>query len=378
VKGKAGNRACKHGFFCNDYDLEIKGMRKWMILVIFTGCAGILAAQPAGYEVTGKIEGSDGEMFILQRLVNGRPVSVDSARSVKGVFVLNKGSVEFPEMVNLLVPEKKQNVMFFIENTRIQVEGSIDSLQMARITGSRTHDELMEYRASLRPMDEKRVRLTNEFQAASAALMNEVKETQISFIREHPGSFTVPQLLRSLYDDITAEGVGEIISRMDSAVKTTPMMKEVISKMNADLAVSVGRKAPDFTLNDLNNVPLTLSSLKGHKLLLLDFWAAWCKPCRVENPNIVRIFREFHSRGFDILGISLDRKKEDWKNAIMADRLTWKHVSDLKYFSGPVAKLYNVTTIPASFLLDENGVIIAKNLRGDELYQAVRSRLGNE
>lgn len=353
-------------------------MIKWIMLIVFAGCAGILAAQTAGYEITGKIEGSDGQKFILQRLVNGKPVSVDSARSVNGVFVLNKGSVEFPEMVNLLVPEKQQNVMFFIENTRILVEGSIDSLQMARVTGSRTHNELLEYRASLRPMDEKRVRLTNEFQAASAALMNEVKEVQIRFIREHPGSFAVPQLLRSLYDDITAEGVSEIISVMDSSVKATPVMREIISKMNADLAVSVGKKAPDFTLNDLNNVPVTLSSLKGHKLLLLDFWAAWCKPCRVENPNIVRIFREFHSRGFDVLGISLDRKKEDWKNAIMTDRLTWKHVSDLKYFSGPVAKLYNVTTIPASFLLDENGVIIAKNLRGDELYQAVKSRLVNE
>jgi peroxiredoxin len=128
-------------------------------------------------------------------------------------------------------------------------------------------------------------------------------------------------------------------------------------------------------LNDVNDVPVALSSLKGHKLLLIDFWAAWCRPCRDENPNVVRIYNEFNKKGFEILGVSLDRKKEDWLKAIADDKLTWKQVSDLKYFNGPVTKQYNVTSIPANVLLDENGVIIAKNLRGEELYNKIKTIL---
>jgi thiol-disulfide isomerase/thioredoxin len=123
---------------------------------------------------------------------------------------------------------------------------------------------------------------------------------------------------------------------------------------------------------------LALFSLKGYKLLFIDFWAAWCKPCRAENPNVVKVFNEFNGKGFEILGVSLDRRKEDWVKAIADDKLTWKQVSDLKYFNSPVAIQYNVTAIPANFLLDEKGNIIAKNLREEELYNKIKTVLGAE
>jgi peroxiredoxin len=140
--------------------------------------------------------------------------------------------------------------------------------------------------------------------------------------------------------------------------------------------VAIGQKAPDFTLNDVNDNPVSLSSKIGTKLLLVDFWAAWCNPCRQENPNVVKIYKEFHKKGFDVFGVSLDRRKEDWVEAIAADKLTWTHVSDLQYWDNAAARLYAVNAIPANFLLDENGVIIARNLRGDDLLNKVKEILG--
>jgi peroxiredoxin len=139
--------------------------------------------------------------------------------------------------------------------------------------------------------------------------------------------------------------------------------------------LSAGHKAPDFTLNDVNGNPVSLASRTGPKLLLIDFWAGWCGPCRMENPNLVRIYNEFKELGFDILGVSLDRSREVWMKAIDDDKLTWTQVSDLNYFNSAAAKLYDVTAIPANFLIDGNGMIIAVDLRGEALYTRVKGVL---
>jgi thiol-disulfide isomerase/thioredoxin len=110
------------------------------------------------------------------------------------------------------------------------------------------------------------------------------------------------------------------------------------------------------------------------KVTIVDFWAAWCKPCRAENPNVVKIYNKYHDKGLNILGVSLDRKAEDWKKAIEDDGLTWNHVSNVDYFD-EIAKLYNVEAIPATFILDAEGTIIAKNLRGPALEEKIAELL---
>nr|WP_255491568.1 TlpA disulfide reductase family protein [Hufsiella arboris] len=138
--------------------------------------------------------------------------------------------------------------------------------------------------------------------------------------------------------------------------------------------VSIGQKAPGFKLNDPNGKPVDLDSYKG-KYVLVDFWASWCAPCRQANPHVVAAYNEFKSKNFTVLGISLDKNKEAWLKAIKDDGLSWQHVSELKEWDSEIAKTYKVDAIPASFLLDPQGVIVAKNLRDEELKEFLNKTL---
>ena len=138
----------------------------------------------------------------------------------------------------------------------------------------------------------------------------------------------------------------------------------------------MGTIAPDFTMNNPEGKPIQLSSLRG-KVVMIDFWASWCGPCRQENPNVVRLYQQYHEKGFEIIGVSLDRTKEDWVKAIQDDKLTWIHVSDLQYWQNAAALLYSVKLIPQSYLLDKEGKIIAKGLRNEQLDKKLKELFPN-
>lgn len=150
--------------------------------------------------------------------------------------------------------------------------------------------------------------------------------------------------------------------------KDNSYFKNFENKLIKIKSISIGSVAPDIILNDTSGVPISLASLRG-KYILLDFWAAWCRPCREENPNIVENYNNYKSYGFDVYQVSLDRTKEDWVRGIKQDKLPWINVSDLKYYQSEAAELYNVDRIPSAFLLDPDGKIIAKHtdLRGPNL-----------
>jgi len=208
------------------------------------------------------------------------------------------------------------------------------------------------------------------FRADIGKIKAERKAALIQYIQKNPkSSYSVDALkdvVGHLPDDIRA--YDKLFNNLNKNVKQSEEGKKLRKTIDKFLTVAIGAKAPEFTEKDPNGNDIALSSFKG-KYLLIDFWASWCGPCRDENPHVVKAYEKYKNKNFEILGVSLDQPtaKQNWLDAIEKDNLTWPQVSDLKFWNSAVANLYGVRSIPQNFLLDPNGVIIAVNLRGDDL-----------
>ena len=221
------------------------------------------------------------------------------------------------------------------------------------------------------------------------ALMQEIQQKQKELQENNTGKFQKmisenPQSLVSaliLSDMMNGKSLStnkfkELFENLDEEVKNSEIGKQLNETIQKATATAVGSKAPEFSAPTPEGKQLALKDALG-KITIVDFWASWCKPCRIENPNVVKLYNEYHDKGLNIIGVSLDKngQKDKWLKAIEDDGLTWQHVSNLQYWQDPVAQLYNVRSIPATFILDENGVIIAKDLRGEALRAKVSEML---
>jgi peroxiredoxin len=365
-------------------------MKKIIYLFLISVIASACSSKPH-YVVKGRIDGSDSITFYLQKREAGKTVSIDSAVSRKGSFTMKGGAVDYPQLIQLVAGATRKRTSFYLENADITVKGSLDSLFKADITGSKTHDEYKAFINSNKPLSDKYSSLVMKYQASSQSgnaanmtiiekqldsIQTEMTNLQKNFVKNNPKSYVTPSILVSLSYEMEADEIESIVNGLDTSITALPQIKSLKERVAVMKAVAVGQKAPDFTMSDVNGNPVALSSKIGSKLLLIDFWAGWCNPCRLENPNVVKVYNEFHKKGFDVFGVSLDQKKEMWVRAIADDKLTWTEVSDLQYWNSAAAKLYAVSSIPANFLLDETGKIIGKNLRGEALYNKVNEALG--
>jgi peroxiredoxin len=365
-------------------------MKRLMYLVFAAVIMAACSSEPH-YVVNGKIDGADSVVFLLQKREAGQMVNIDSAIAQKGSFKMKGGAVKYPEMVMLVAKNTRMRTSFYLENSEITVTGTLDSLFKATITGSKTQNEYQVFVDSNKQLNDRYSQIYNDYQTANQdgdtarvsqlekeaeKVQNEMTALQKDFVKNNPASFVAPSILRSLSYEMEGSEIESYITAMDTAVANTPIVKELQERVAIMKTVAIGQKAPDFTMNDAEGNPVSLSSKFGPKLLLVDFWAAWCGPCRKENPNVVKVYKEFNKKGFDVFGVSLDQSKEDWLKAINDDKLTWTHVSDLQYWNNAAAKMYAVNSIPANFLLDETGTIIGKNLREEALYEKVKEVLG--
>jgi len=196
------------------------------------------------------------------------------------------------------------------------------------------------------------------------------------YILRHPGN-DLSLYAMEIYRSINLENPQEVqslIAKLSSDLQQTDEIIEIRKQAEENEKFMKGVKAPDFAQADTNGNVVTLSSLQG-KYVLIDFWASWCKPCRAQNPSLVRLYQKYRDNGFTILGVSLDSKKEPWLKAIEKDKLEWHHVSDLQFWNNAVAKQYKISHVPQNYLLNSEGVIIGKNLGEDELDELLQKEL---
>ena len=377
-------------------------MRKilFCIIALLPAFAFGQAAQPFTVKSRiGKLN-APAKAFLVYRL--GANDVTDSATITNGAFTFS-GVVMNPVNASLFIdykgigfakyvaqnfpdggPSKTADLLnFYIEKGDITIT-SADSVANAVVSGSATNEDNKKLKAQLKVIIDKAQKIVAEAQAAtpeqqkSAAFQNtlqakykgiqtEQKGVLKSFIMANPNSYLSLLALTSVGGP--SPDVNEIeplYNVLSDELKATEQARRLKTSMDQLKLTAIGALAPDFTQNDVNGLPVRLSSFKG-KYVLIDFWASWCGPCRQENPNVVRLYNQYKSKGFNILGVSLDEDKGDWQAAVAKDNLTWQQVSDLKKWDGATARLYHIEAIPSNFILDPQGNIVAKNITGKNL-----------
>lgn len=364
-------------------------MKKIALIVLAVIAMAACSTQPE-YVLTGNITDGDSTIIVLQKRVSGETVIIDSAMVKNGKFTI-KGVVSYPEQVQLIARGKRAGTSFYLENSKISITAHIDSLNKAEIVGSKTQDEVKSLTESMKPIQEKIMELNGQYREAAqtgdaekaaaindeiAALRDELGKINMEFIKTNTTSFHAPVLLNPMVNLDNLEEMEGYLKGFSTEVAASKVATDLAERISVLKTVMVGQKAPDFELPDKDGNMISLYSKLGPKVLMLDFWAAWCGPCRAVNPDKVRTYNDFKDKGFDILAVSLDRTKEDWLKAVDDDKLTWTHISALKYWDCPARLLYGINSIPSSALIDENGIILARNLRGQALYDKVKELLG--
>ncbi len=305
----------------------------------------------ANFEITGKIPGVNAGKIYLRKFSNKLFVTVDSATIQDGSFHF-ASNLPLPELYGLSIDTTHSPLFVFLDkNDKITVD--IDTADISKsVIGNSVENDIYAYFSK-----------------------NEETMKIDSLLKAHPKSIAATYILYRHYSWRLSPGqIDSNVALIDTALYHLPYITVLRDLANTLRKVQPGNPAPDFTCTDTTGTPVTLSSQFGH-YLLVDFWASWCSPCRHENPNYVRIYQKYHAKGFDILGVSLDKKKESWTKAIKADNLSWKQVSDLAFWNSAPAKLYGVRAIPSNVLIDPKGIIIARNIMGEELENKVAELL---
>ena len=358
-----------------------------------------------GYVIRGNAKGiyNGIRVYLKSFDQNNRPIDLDTAVVMNEKFSF-VGKVSTHQMCFLSFNSINGTMPIILENAEIWIDVNTDNLFESSISGSKTNEGLMAFNKNMVDLNNRRQEIglalreaaqTNEIERTNALnkelsdINNQMMNGPFDFITNNNDNFYSLILIESMLRRRNAD-LKKTIESFDGLVgelKASPKGKEVLAQvesaklvLEAEKKTAIGEIAPDFSAPTPEGKILSLNDVKG-KVTMIDFWAAWCGPCRRENPNIVQVYNKYHEKGLEIIGVSMDGRmgqgdpKEAWVKAIEDDNLTWHQISNLKYFEGPIAKMYNLQSIPASFILDADGRIVAKNLRGPALEQKISELL---
>jgi peroxiredoxin len=357
------------------------------LMVVFLLFPVALLAQQKGFVITGTVTGLAEKARVTLTDLNKPTDTIARGVVNKGTFVL-KGSVAEPNLHQLNFDVAGKKTVLFMGNENITIKGDVNNVQKLDVKGSAMNSDFVEFQNTFNPLFQTLTTLNQKINTRGNvqrddSLMAQYKHAYDDivaaidkFITTKKTSPVSPFLLvvtRELEQDpVTLE---KRFNTLSPAVQKG-FYGKILQESLADAKVgSIGSDAIEFTQNDTTGAPVSLTSFRG-KYVLVDFWASWCRPCRMENPNVVSAYNRFKSKNFTVLGVSLDRQRDSWVKAINDDGLTWTQVSDLKYWNNEVARKYKIESIPQNFLIDPNGKIIGKNLRGPDLEARLCELLG--
>lgn len=360
------------------------------VILLLSFCDG--NKKNSSFQLKGTLSDSKAETLYLEKLGSAKQVIIDS------VILDENGNFEFtnytPKIGFYRIKTNDKNFAMLVLDSadKVTITGSVKDLgNTFKVEGSPETTIFIEYNNLSKSRDIKLDSLNKAFQLLMETnKMDSKRMDSLSAIFEGPYNSIINQsnILMvdkiskntNMYSSIMAiqaldpDKYSDLYKSLDAGLskkfpndKNVIMFHEVVERM---LSTNIGQFAPEISLPSPDGKEIALSSLKG-KLVLIDFWASWCGPCRKEMPNVVKIYSKFKNKGFEIYGVSLDQDKEKWMEAITKDGINWPQVSDLKYWDNVAAKIYNVQGIPYTVLIDKDGKIIAKNLRGQELEKKI-------
>lgn len=375
------------------------------IILLLSAAVVLISCSKVGkdeYIISGTATGiENGKTIILETQdANGMGfIAKDTVKVENGKFEM-KGTITEPSFYTIQLEGAQAKIPFILENGEVTIAINKDSIQKSKVSGTYNNDEYVAFNEELTKLQKKLMDFqTKNMQAMNTAqqtkdtvvinkLMQEFSKIQeevgvaskakyITYAETHPKAFISALIIESMLKDPTADVAKseKLYNSLEESLKKTKPGIAIKAKLAEMKMPSVGATpAPaaeakwraDFSGPNPQGKTISLKENLG-KVTIVDFWASWCGPCRQENPNVVALYKELHSKGLNIIGVSLDKDAKAWKDAIAKDKLTWNHVSNLKFWDEPIAKQYKVESIPATFILDASGNVVAKDLRGAEL-----------
>lgn len=372
-------------------------MKKVFLITALTlGLVSFVKPIKSNFTLTGSAKGiQDGTMVYLETQDQEKgTIAIDSGKIVKGSFTI-KGMATEPSVNFIQIKGVEGKIAFILDQGTINFTIYKDSIAKSKIGGTSDNDALQKFNTFSQKVQQKmqdfQTENTQKMQTAQinkdtatiqklmdefAVLQNELIQYTASYPEKNPTSFLSVLLLDNMFNqpEVDVKKIKAVYATLTAKLQKTKPGLSVKSKIENFKEISEGNVAPDFSGPTPDGKVLSLKEAMG-KVTIIDFWASWCGPCRKENPNVVALYNEFHALGLNIIGVSLDKDEAKWKEAIAKDGLNWSHVSNLQFWSDPIAVLYNIKSIPATFILNEKGEIIATNLRGEELRAKIASIL---